>query len=65
MNSNIYYYAFDTIYCSGELALFLEVWKEESDGTRVYWGGQGITSIADGFRIIDTMKKHSIVKKMF
>ena len=65
MNPNIYYYDFNTMRCWEELALFLEFWIENPDGTRSYWGGQGVSSIAEGFRIIDIMKKHSIVKKMF
>ena len=65
MNLNIYYYDFNTIHYFGRFALILEFWIEEPDGTRSYWGGQEVFSIADGFRIIDNMKKHSIVKKMF
>ena len=65
MNLNIYYYNFNTMYCWGRLALFLEFWIEEPDGARSYWGGQEVTSIAEGFHIIDNMKEHSIVKKMF
>ena len=48
----------------GELILILEFWIENPDGTRSYWGGQDVASIAEGFRIIDNMKEHSIVKKM-
>ena len=65
MNLNIYYYKFYTLRFFKELILFLEFWKEEPDGSHSYWGGQEVASIAEGFRIIDNMKEHSIVKKMF
>ena len=65
MNLNIYYYKFSTMRFFGELVLFLDFWIEEPDGTRSYWAGQEVASIAEGFRIIDNMKEHSIVKKMF
>ncbi len=65
MNLNIYYYDFNAMLWDGKVTLFLEFWREEPDGTRSYWGGQGVASVAEGFHIIDNMKKHSIVKKMF
>lgn len=66
MNLNIYYYAFTLIHYFGKLALVLEFWTEELDGTHSYWSGQMVSSITEGFRIIDNMKEHSIVrKKMF
>ena len=63
MNTNIYYYKFYTLRWFRELILFLELWKEEPDGSRS-WAGQEVASIAEGFRIIDDLKEHSIVKKM-
>lgn len=38
--------------------LFLDFWKENNDGSIIYWGGVAVNSVAHGFEVIDNYKRN-------
>lgn len=58
-----YFYNFSLSKTNNNMTLILEIWRKEPDGFIVFHGRQGVKNIADGFRIITSMKESGAIVK--